>query len=100
VVVSKLKRYRFLRAFSWPISSRSADNATSQRSARNLGTKAGGIAERAMVPTLTMKGTGDEPVTLAALGVAPHVVAWGTLLQLTLKVTEPVKPASGAIWRL
>lgn len=71
----------------------------SQAGTRGLGMRQmiGGTAEAAVVLTVTLKGTAAVPVTETGFG-ALHVALEGAPVQV--KVTVPVKPPVGLIWRL
>lgn len=57
----------------------------------------GGTAEGAMVLMVTLKGTAAVPVTETGFG-GLHVDLEGAPVQV--KLTVPVKPPVGLIWRL
>jgi hypothetical protein len=57
----------------------------------------GGTAEAAVVLAVMVKGTGAVPVTETGFG-ALHVALGGAPVQV--KLTVPVKPPVGLIWRL
>ena len=74
-------------------------NEKSQAGPRGLGMRQtiGGTAEAAVVLTVTLKGTGAVPVTETGFG-GLHVAFEGAPVQV--KLTVPVKPPVGLIWRL
>ena len=81
------------------IRTRRKTKQTGQTGTRVLGMRqtTGGTAEAAVVLAVTVKGTAAAPVTETGFG-ALHVALEGAPVQV--KLTVPVKPPVGLIWRL